>query len=65
MKPLYKSSEHKILAGVCGGIADFFDINPTPIRLGFLAFSLAFGFGALAYLVAALVIPPESEYKMA
>ena len=39
--------------------------NPTPIRLGVLAFSLAFGFGALAYLVAALVIPPESEYKTA
>ena len=65
MKTLHKSNSKKMIAGVCGGIADFFDINPTPIRLGFLAFSLAFGFGALAYLVAALVIPPESEYKMA
>lgn len=65
MKTLHKSSEHKILAGVCGGIADFFDISPLPLRAGFLALSLVFGLGALAYLFAALVIPAESEYSVA
>lgn len=59
MKTLRKSSSKKMIAGVCGGIADYFDIDPTLVRLGFLAFSFIVGSGVLVYLIAAVVIPSE------
>ena len=56
-KKLYKSSTDKKLAGVCGGIADYFDIDPTLVRLGWVLFSLLGGSGLLAYIIAALIMP--------
>ena len=61
MKRLYKSETNRMIAGVCGGIAEYFDIDATLVRLGFLVFSLAAGTGVLGYLVAALVIPGREE----
>ena len=61
MKRLYKSENNKMIAGVCGGIAEYFDIDPTPVRLGFVVFSLAGGSGVLAYLIAAVVIPGNND----
>jgi len=58
MKRLHRS-QNKMLAGVCGGIAEYFDIDPTLVRVGFALFSLAGGCGLLAYLVAALLMPSE------
>ena len=58
-KKLYKSSTNKMLAGVCGGIADYFGIDPTWIRLAWVIFSMTGGAGVLAYIVAALIIPDE------
>ena len=55
-KRLYKSSEKKI-SGVCGGIAEYFGIDATMVRLGFAAFSLACGSGILAYIAAAVIMP--------
>lgn len=46
-----------MIAGVCGGIAEYFDIDPTLIRLGWVLFCALGGSGVLAYIVAALVIP--------
>ena len=46
-----------IICGVCGGIAEYFDIDPTLIRLGWVLFCALGGSGVLAYIVAALVIP--------
>ncbi len=65
MKTLHKSNSKKMIAGVCGGIAEYFDIDPTLVRLGFLAFSFIVGSGLLVYLIAALVIPAESENTVA
>ena len=59
MKKLHKSNTQKMVAGVCGGIAEYFNIDPTLVRLGFLAFSFMFGSGLLVYIVAAIVIPAE------
>ena len=56
-KKLYRNTENKMLAGVCSGIADYFDINPTLVRLGWVLFCALGGSGVLAYIVAALVIP--------
>ena len=56
-KKLYKSSTDKKLAGVCGGIAEYFNIDSTLVRLGWVLFSLLGGSGLLAYIIAALVMP--------
>ncbi len=56
-KKLYKSSTNKTLAGVCGGIAEYFDVDPTWIRLAWVVVSLMGGSGILAYIIAALIIP--------
>lgn len=58
-KRLYKSRTEKILCGVCGGIANYFNLDPTLVRLGLVIFSLAGGSGVLAYIIAALIIPEE------
>ena len=58
-KKLYKSSTNKMLAGVCGGIAEYFGVYPTWIRLAWVIFSMTGGAGVLAYIVAALIIPDE------
>ena len=58
-KKLYKSSTNKMLAGVCGGIAEYFGVDPTWIRLAWVIFSMTGGAGVLAYIVAALIIPDE------
>lgn len=60
-KRLYKKEDGKKIAGVCGGIAEYLDIDPTLIRLGWALFSLAGGSGLIIYIVAAAVMPKESD----
>ncbi|MCK9524624.1 MAG: PspC domain-containing protein [Limnochordia bacterium] len=55
-KRIYRSREKKI-AGVCGGIAEYMDIDPTIVRLIWLIFGLVYGTGFLAYLICWAVIP--------
>lgn len=56
-KQLYKS-RNKMLCGVCGGIAEYFDIDPTLIRLAVVFLSIAgVGSGLLAYIIAAIIVP--------
>ena len=59
-KKLYRNTENKMLAGVCSGIADYFDIDPTLVRLGWVLFSLLGGSGLLAYTIAAIIIPERT-----
>lgn len=59
MKKLYKSNQNKVIAGVCGGIAEYFNIDPTIIRLAWVLFCLIGGSGVLGYIICALVIPSE------
>ena len=56
-KKLYRNPENKMLAGVCSGIADYFNIDPTLVRLGWVLFSLLGGSGLLAYIIAAIIMP--------
>ena len=62
-KKLYRNTENKMLAGVCSGIADYFDIDPTLVRLGWVLFSLLGGSGLLAYIIAAIIIPERTRIK--
>lgn len=57
MKKLYRSNTNRKLCGVCGGLAEHFDIDPTIIRLIFVFLTLFGGGGLLIYLICALVIP--------
>ena len=58
-KKLYKSRTDKKLDGICGGIAKYFDIDSTVIRLAWVAFTLLGGSGLLAYIICAFIIPSE------
>jgi phage shock protein PspC (stress-responsive transcriptional regulator) len=60
-KRLERSRSDRMLAGVCGGLARYFDIHPAFYRVGFVVLTLIGGAGILIYLAAALVIPDEGE----
>lgn len=60
MKRLYRSRDERMIAGVAGGIAQYFSIDPTLVRLAFVGFTLAGGgSGLLAYLILAVLMPLE------
>lgn len=56
MKKLYRSKIDKKLCGVCGGFAEYFEIDPTILRILLIIFVLCGGAGILAYIVAALLM---------
>ena len=60
-KRLYKIEEGKKLCGVCGGIAEYFNIDPTVVRLLWIFLVLCAGTGILAYFVAAIIMPYKSD----
>ena len=61
MKRLYKIEEGKKLCGVCGGIAEYFGIDPTIVRIATVLLCMAWGTGLVVYIVAALVMPTKNE----
>ena len=61
-KRLYKSNDNRMIDGVCGGIAEYFDIDPTLGRLGWVMFCALGGSGILAYIIAAVVIPRRPDF---
>ena len=60
-KRLYRSESNSMLCGVCAGIAEYFNLDPTLIRLAWALFCVLGGSGVLAYILAAIIIPPESR----
>jgi len=60
-KKLYRSRTDRWFAGVCGGLGDYFGIDPTLVRVLFVIFGLTFGSGLLIYLILWLLIPIEPE----
>ncbi len=57
-KRLFRSNKSKMICGVCGGLGDYLNVDPTIIRLLWVLFGLT-GFGILAYFIAAIVVPVE------
>lgn len=57
VKRLYRSESDRWLLGVCGGIAEYFNLDPNLIRILFIIFALAFGGGILLYIILWLIIP--------
>lgn len=60
-KKLYKSNTDKKLDGICGGIAEYFNVDSTVIRLAWIIFSLCGGSGILAYIICAIIIPRRPD----
>ena len=60
-KRLYRSRENAMLAGVCGGIGEFFDIDPTIVRLAWVVLGFCGGVGLWAYIIAAVIIPQRPQ----
>ena len=60
-KRLYLSSSDKVIAGVCGGIGEYFEIDPVLVRIITVILFFATGFGVLAYIIGWIVIPKRIE----
>ena len=58
-KRLYKSNKNKMIDGVCAGIAEYFSIDPTLVRLGAVVLTCVAGSGVLAYIIAMIIIPRD------
>ena len=56
-KKLYRTDYNKMIGGVCNGIAEYLDIDPTIIRLLFVCLAFAGGCGVIAYIIAMLIMP--------
>lgn len=64
-KKLYRSRDDRFIAGVCGGLGEYFNISPALFRVLAVFLVLANGFGGLAYIVCWIVIPEEPGEKEA
>lgn len=60
-KRIYKIRSQKKLCGVCAGVAEYFDIDPTLVRVAWAALALAGSLGFWAYIICAVVFPDKSE----
>ena len=62
VKRIYRSDKDRMLWGVCGGLAEYFEVDPTIIRLLWVLGTLAsFGFGIVLYIIAAKIIPKKNR----
>ncbi len=55
-KKLYRSTSNRMICGVCGGVAEYLNVDPTVIRLLWVMFGI-FGLGILVYIAAAIIMP--------
>ena len=64
-KKLYRSNKDRMLCGVCGGIGEYFNVDPTMIRLLWVVITAITGFlpGIIAYIVCCIIVPEEPEEK--
>ena len=61
-KRLYRSRENRQIAGVCAGLAEYFNVDPTLVRLVFVAMFLLGGPGILIYIIMMIVVPEEPRF---
>jgi phage shock protein PspC (stress-responsive transcriptional regulator) len=63
-KRLYRSRTDRMIAGVCGGLAEYFGVDPTLVRVVAVILALANGIGAIAYVILMIVVPEEGDRPM-
>lgn len=61
MKRLYKSRSDRVIAGVCGGVGEYFNIDPVLVRIVWVLLSVLGGSGILAYIIGIIIIPEAPE----
>lgn len=59
VRRLYRSRMSKMVGGVCGGLSEYFQIDPSIMRIGWVVFTMLGGAGLLAYIICWIVIPEE------
>ena len=66
MRKLYKSRKNRVISGVCGGIAEYFDVDPVLVRILFVLFFFFGGSAILAYIIGMIIIPqvPSNEIEI-
>lgn len=62
-KKLYKSTKDKMIAGVCGGIAEYFDVDSSIIRIVAAILILLWGSGLILYIICACILPKDIDIK--
>lgn len=60
-KVLYKIDKGKIIDGVCGGLAEYLDLDPTIVRILWILFACGAGSGIIAYILAAIIMPRKRD----
>jgi phage shock protein C len=60
-KKIYRSEKNRILFGVCGGLAEYFEVDPLLVRILFILLSLGGGSGIILYIILAVLMPKESD----
>jgi phage shock protein C len=65
VKRLYRSRTNKVFAGICGGLGEYFEVDPVVVRVGWVVVSTVTGVlpGILAYIIAIFIIPEQREIK--
>ena len=63
MKKLYRSNQNRMLAGVCGGIAEYFNIDPTVVRIAWAILSLMGALGIMAYVICLVLMPEKPSWN--
>ena len=61
-KKLYRSRQNRMLGGICGGIGEYLNVDPTVVRLLWVLFTFVGASGLLAYLICLLIIPENPVY---
>ena len=59
-KKLFRSKKNRIFTGLCGDIGEYFDVDPTFIRLGMVLLSMCYGVGLGAYIIASIIVPSQN-----
>lgn len=63
-KRLYKSNKNRMIFGVCGGIAEYFKVDPSLIRILWVLFGCLGGSGILAYIIIAIILPDSDKIEI-
>ncbi len=64
-RKLYRSEKEKMIGGVCGGLAEYLDVDPTVMRVIFVLLGMLGGHGILLYIILWFIMPPESRVNKA
>jgi phage shock protein C len=63
MKRLYRSETDRKIAGVCGGLAEYMDVDPAIVRIVFISLIFLWGWGLILYVICMIAIPNKSKIK--